>query len=97
MNLFSCANFSVIQIIVILISISIDNTVGQQFKTVQTWPPKEDFTDSDNDNIRGTGGKDYPIYNSIPKTSFTCSGQIPGLHSFALIFHSLNSLDFYYR
>lgn len=49
-------------------------------KSVQ-WPPKPPkmvFDDKDKDNIQGMGGKDYPLFASIPRTSFSCNGRLPG-------------------
>ncbi|CAL4108615.1 unnamed protein product, partial [Meganyctiphanes norvegica] len=42
-------------------------------------PPSDQ--DPDQDCIIGIGGKDYPIYRTIPETSFTCEGRIPGYYA----------------
>ena len=82
MNRFYYTNVCVFQIIVFFICIKI-NSAAEQKSKITVWPPRElEFFDEDNDNIRGVGGRDYPIYGVIPKTSFTCDGQLPGLFDF---------------
>ena len=79
MKRFDCNNVCVSQILLVFIGITIESAIGQQSK-ITIWPPKApQFFDEDNDNIRGTGGIDYPIHAVIPKTSFSCNGQLPGL------------------
>ena len=48
----------------------------------------------DNPAIPGTAGEDYPVYNEIPETSFSCDGRMdgdiygdPGPESRCQVFH----------
>ncbi|XP_076337080.1 uncharacterized protein LOC143239645 [Tachypleus tridentatus] len=37
--------------------------------------------DPDADGIVGVAGQDYPVFNYVPQTSFSCEGQYPGYYA----------------
>ncbi len=66
-----------------LIYLNLHKSESAGDKSVIEWPKATIIThdDGDGDGIKGIAGKDYPAYWKIPKTSFTCNGQLDGYYA----------------